>query len=1126
MADGTNVGSVYLQLGLDTSQWTQQLSRATRDINRQFSDINSNFVQQINNAGNNGTRQISGFLESISRKFKLFVGTAAVGSFIKSCLDVGSDITEVQNVVDTAFKSMSSEADKFAQDAITNFGLSELSAKKYMGVFGQMSSAMGITGRDALEMSKNVTALTGDVASFYNLSTDEAYTKMKSIWTGETETLKDLGVVMTQTNLDNYALANGFGKTTAKMTEQEKVMLRYQYVTSALSNASGDFAKTQDSWANQTRILSLRFEQLKASLGKGFIALFTPIVKGANAVLAALQKLVNGFANFIQMLTGADVSTSMDSMSGISDVIDDIGDNANDTSSDISGIGDTAEKTAKKIERSLMGFDQINKLSDTSDDSGSDAGSGGSGGSGVSSSVTNVANEIEKAGESLSKFKKLVDELADKFKTGFKTGLGADFEASIERSRQHLENIKNSLIDIFTDPKVTSSAYNFALSFAETLGKLSGAVVSIGMSIGENLLGGLDYYLSNNTEYIKQKLVNIFDVGTELSDTLGNWYVFLAEIAEIFRGGDAKAITGDIVSIFVNGFLEAMEICGKLSRDLTKLIANPVIENKDGIKEVLKNTIAPIREVFDDIAKAFKEVCEYATKTYDEHIKPMFDKLTDGLAKIVGIILDVYNKYVVPVLDRLAQKAKDTVNDYLLPAAKSVLDLIGKVADLVGDVWHNVLTPFLSWFSTYILPTIAPIIEAIGSTILSVFGAIGKIVQGIMDIFSGVIDFLDGIFTLNWQKCLDGLVEILKGVIELIWGAIKGIVGSIIAVVSGFADEIIILMKACYDNICKAFANIAEYFTEAFNKAWKGITEAFSNVGEWFSDRWNDICNAFKDTEKWFSDKFTQASKGVKKAFDDTVEFFDKIWTGIQDAFARFDDWLQNIFNTDFSNSFGIMGDIMNGFIANVGNIFDDTKQIFGGLIDFITGVFTGNWEQAWNGIVDTFSGIFSLIADVAKSPINMVIGFINGMLDGMESSINWIVQKVNTLSFDVPDWVPGIGGNHFGFNFQNVDFGRVPYLAQGGYVKPNTPQLAMIGDNRHQGEVVAPEDKLKAMALEAVQMNNNGNAEVIALLKEVLKAIQRIDPDIQLDGKSLKKYIVDKINKNTKATGKCEIIT
>lgn len=174
--------------------------------------------------------------------------------------------------------------------------------KDDMGVFGQMSNAMGITGQAALDMAEDVTGLTGDVASFYNLGTDEAYTKLKSIWTGETETLKDLGVVMTQTNLDQYALNNGFGKTTAKMTEQEKVMLRYQYVTSALSNATGDFVKTQDSWANQTRILTLRFEQLKASFGKGFIALFTPILRGLNSALAGLQKVADGFATFTQML--------------------------------------------------------------------------------------------------------------------------------------------------------------------------------------------------------------------------------------------------------------------------------------------------------------------------------------------------------------------------------------------------------------------------------------------------------------------------------------------------------------------------------------------------------------------------------------------------------------------------------------------------------------------------------------------------------------------------------------------------------------------------------------------------------------------------------------------------------
>ena len=157
-----------------------------------------------------------------------------------------------------------------------------------------------------------------------------------------------------------------------------------------------------------------------------------------------------------------------------------------------------------------------------------------------------------------------------------------------------------------------------------------------------------------------------------------------------------------------------------------------------------------------------------------------------------------------------------------------------------------------------------------------------------------------------------------------------------------------------------------------------------------------------------------------------------------------------------------------------------------------------------------------------------MVIGLINGLLSGMQRGINAVVKGINKLSFKVPNWVPGIGGDHFGFDLPQVGFGSIPYLAQGGYVKPNTPQLAMIGDNRHQGEVVAPEDKLLDMAQKAAAMASSAEllAEAISILKQILKILETLDLDIQLDGKSLKKYVVDKINEHTKQTGKCEIIT
>lgn len=378
------VGQIALELGIDSSQ----------------------IVNQLTGASNKAAKQATSIFSGMGKKIAAGLSIAAFTKFTKDCLEVGSNVTEVQNVVDTAFKGLSGSADEWASNAMTNFGLSELSAKKYMGVFGQMSDAMGITGQAALDMAENVTGLTGDVASFYNLGTDEAYTKLKSIWTGETETLKDLGVVMTQTNLDQYALNNGFGKTTAKMTEQEKVMLRYQYVTSALSNASGDFVKTQDSWANQTRILTLRFEQLKASLGKGFIALFTPILRGFNSLLAGLQKVADGFATFTQMLTGADISSSASAITGLGDI-------ASDTADNVSGIGDAASSTAKEIEKSLAGFDQIEKLSEPTDSGSSSSGDSTSSGGlgidkGVTSETTNVSSVIS---DMASKVKKALEPL-------------------------------------------------------------------------------------------------------------------------------------------------------------------------------------------------------------------------------------------------------------------------------------------------------------------------------------------------------------------------------------------------------------------------------------------------------------------------------------------------------------------------------------------------------------------------------------------------------------------------------------------------------------------------------------------------------------------------------------------
>ena len=274
---------------------------------------------ELNDRGfDKSVNSIAGTAKKVGRTLAAAFAIDKIVGFGKECLDLGSDLAEVQNVVDVAFgPTVSKKINSFAKSAAQSFGLSETMAKKYAGTFGSMATAFGFSQDQAADMSTQLTGLAGDVASFYNISQDEAYTKLKSVFTGETESLKDLGVVMTQTALDSYAMANGFGKTTAQMSEAEKVALRYSFVQNQLSNAAGDFARTSDSWANQTRILALQFDSLRASIGQGLINLFQPIIVQVNALLKKIVGLSSAFVKLTELLTGKKSSDN-----GVADTAD------------------------------------------------------------------------------------------------------------------------------------------------------------------------------------------------------------------------------------------------------------------------------------------------------------------------------------------------------------------------------------------------------------------------------------------------------------------------------------------------------------------------------------------------------------------------------------------------------------------------------------------------------------------------------------------------------------------------------------------------------------------------------------------------------------------------------------
>ena len=188
----------------------------------------------------------------------------------------------------------------------------------------------------------------------------------------------------------------------------------------------------------------------------------------------------------------------------------------------------------------------------------------------------------------------------------------------------------------------------------------------------------------------------------------------------------------------------------------------------------------------------------------------------------------------------------------------------------------------------------------------------------------------------------------------------------------------------------------------------------------------------------------------------------------IQAKLQEIDAFLQNIFVTDWSQSFGILGNLLNAFFANVKNIWNSIKLIFDGIIDFIRGVFTGDWERAWKGVKEIFAGIFGALKAIALAPINAIIGILNGLID----SINWVIEKVNGISFTNP-----FTGNTVGFNFPSI--GKIPYLAQGAVIPPNREFMAVLGDQSSGTNIEAPLETIKQALSEVMTQQGGGDITI-----------------------------------------------
>ena len=981
------------------------------DVNQKY------FNRQLSGLAGGAEKQAKSAFSGLGAKIGTVIGVAAVASFTKSCLGLGSALTEVQNVVDTTFTSMNQDVNNFAKNAMEQFGLSETVAKRYTGVLGTMSRSMGTTEQTAYEMATSVAGLAADVASFYDMSSDTAFTKLKSIWTGETETLKDLGVIMTQTALDQYALNEGLGKTTAKMSEQEKLMLRYRYVMSRLSGAQGDFFKTQDSWANQVRVLTLRFESLKATLGQGFINLFTPIIQSLNILLGKLQGVAEGFRSVTEAMFGKQTVNAAGAVS----------ESALEAAENITGVGD-AVKEAKKA---LAGFDELNVVSSGQKTSASIPGTPTDtpgttpGANDAIETNGGLAKSLQKLKDAISPTLDALGDLKDALKPV------ADFVFS---------NIKSFYEDILKPigtwvlseglPKLLDVFSGLLNSIdwgklADAFKKVNEAIAPFAIKVGEGFLYFIDSLVGLLKPVVSKTVSLLADALSAMADVIN----IIPEDVTIAIGGAIGGLATAILlfngATAISGVIKKIKDAFVGKSGLITLIAkHPILTIAAGVMTLAGAVLALQKAKFER-----SEIGQYITK-----IEELVESSKD-LNEEIQIMLDSHD-----------ERRKDIEVEY--GAVQILADKYFALADqesLTND-------------EQLLMKTYA-----------------GELIEKIPEL-SGLIDDQTGAY---------------KGTKE----EIMGLIGKTkeYYLVQAARESLIEIAQAQYESE-KKLKELTDKRTEAEN--------ILAGVEEKKKARYDELIQKAKDRNGGMLNQVDsgKALMTVEREYSETIR-------GLKGAIDLVNDQIDETIDTQ--NELNAEWDYATDYITTYSETAKEDIEAVEKAVKDLDKQFgktdlAGKAKGVLSGFVKTFNN--------DTTALNSVKTWLQGINDTIK---NWQMPQVK-----VPTMYEAVmqeAYNAGGIGGQNKT-AKLPGYASGVYVGANTPHLAVIGDNKREGEIVSPESKFQEMLNKA---SSGSNEEQIRLLKQQNALLQAILEKTGITTKDIFGAVKSESDEYRKSTGK-----
>lgn len=1069
-----------------------QMTNALANLSQQGSKVGSasrSLVTGFSNTTKSIKSTRSGFrgLASTIGKFyaTYWLVMRAVGK-IGSAVDLASQLTEVQNVVDTTFGDMASKVDDFTKTSIQDFGMSELTVKQISSRFQALGTSIGISSEQVAngtavankalmsqnntlykttdsmaDMSLNLTRLAGDMASFYDVDQADVAKSLQSIFSGTIAPLRRYGLDLTQATLSEWAMKNGLDANIKSMTQAEKVLLRYNYVMANTQAAQGDFAKTANTWANSVRVLKQEFQAWGSIIGSVVINALKPFVQALNKVMLKVISFTRTVADALGAIFGWTIEISgrgatADGMEDIAGGVGDIGDNA-----------DSSNKKAQKLKKTLLSIDEIHALDDNSDSGSGGSGSGGSGGGGagggVDSSLKKTDGLLEKYKSSIKDLYSLGKYIGDALASAMESIDWKKIYQKADNFGKGLADFLNGLISprLFYDLGATiAGSLNTALHFLNSFGTTFDWT-----NFGLSIANGINGFFENFDFALLAKTINAWVQGiyTMLTTAIKNvsWKDVLKGITDFLSNLDIKTVEIIVGTLLIKKIISlklgsvALAFIGK---SLSKAIAQ-AIASKIGFELVEGAGIGTA------IMQAFKTIFASLSTNLGLLIEGLFSGLS------------------------------------------------------LGDA----ITAAFGTGAVDLLATIGSAFSAIAGTILSIVNFVKMLKDG----FSWVNELLMVI-----GVALATIGAILAGVAAL--PAV--IVGAIVAAVS----TIVVLVKDNWNTICELFSTAGEWFNgnviepvvSFFKDMWKTISGFFGSL-------WKDIVTVWQGASKWFSSTVIEPIVGFFKGFATRAQqIFQGVWIIIQAIWIVASSWFNNNVITPISNLFNFLKTFIQTTIQTAKDFVFSTWQgvaswFSGTVIQPISNFFnmlkagiTSALSVAKNFVISTWQGVASWFNGNVISPITNcfnimkngitnafnyvwssirggVTGAMNYVISKIENGVNFVVSGINSLLRGF-NKVVSMAAKVAGANWNGVSLVpkvHIPRLASGGIFPRGEDGMAFINHNELVGKfsngrnVVANNQQItegiKQAVMEGmaqVMMNSNTGGNSAPIIENVFK--------------------------------------